>query len=350
MNPQEFLSGRELQAETVARFAYLLASVGVTVVLWHASRLEIRLKHAAAAAGLIHFFVSFTADLLLVCHGQYSYKLKGLLLCVPVDLHLAWAALWGTGYCLVWQRLNGWKRPVFYVAVVLGTFAWDLAIVSYSGAIIDTGIFGEVNRAAGTAHIEKWWKWDLALLAGLPWIVVGWCWLVTEARGLWLRAGVYALGYAFCFYVLIPGLIRQFGDHVKVDPTFPWPPGPLGSPLALVALGSLTLLGAWAAWALYAKGEGTPLPFDPTRKLVTSGPYAFVRNPMQLSGVGVAIVYAIALRSGYLGFYAFDLLLLLCFANAWEQTHLARTLGEPYARYAAQVRNWLPRLRPYRDG
>lgn len=349
MNPRDFLSGRELEAETVARFAYLLACMSVTVSLWHASRLEMRLKHAAAAAGIVHFLVSFNTDMLLVYYGQYAYSLKGLLLGVPVDLHLAWAALWGTGYCLVWQRLNGWKRAVFYVTVVLGTFAWDLAIVLYSGSIIDTGIFGEVNRAAGTAHIEKWWKWDLALLAGLPWLAVGWYWLVNEARCLWLRAGAYALGYAFCFYVLIPGLIRQFGDHVKVDPTFPWPPGPLNSLPASVALWSLTLLGAWAAWALYAKGSGTPLPFDPTRQLVAGGPYAFVRNPMQLSGVGVAIVYALAFRSWYLGFYTLDLVVILCFANAWEQTHLTRTLGEPYARYAAQVRNWLPRLRPYRD-
>src|SRR5512143_1360264 len=57
----------------------------------------------------------------------------------------------------------------------------------------------------------------------------------------------------------------------------------LAVPLWLI--GSLAVL--WCFWAFTFKGNGTPLPADPPKKLVTTGPYHYVRNPIY---VGAAFI------------------------------------------------------------
>src|SRR5882724_4392345 len=45
----------------------------------------------------------------------------------------------------------------------------------------------------------------------------------------------------------------------------------------------IALYFACAFWGFAIRGKGTPLPFDPPKKLVAEGPYAVVRNPMYWS-------------------------------------------------------------------
>lgn len=353
-----------LDAVNFARFAFVFTCVGITVVLWRGSPLESRIKRAAAAAGIVHFFLSFSADVLLVGSGAYVYNMRGCFLGVPADLHLAWACLWGVGFCLVWERLRGWKRLAFYAGVVVLTFGWDLAIVSSSGIVAHPDFILAVQPSGPLGErspLEPWFQWDLILLATLPLATVAWFWLVKENKERRLRSLIYALLYGVAFYFLIPLLVLQLGNgHTASMGSYPpfllieykLGGGHTSTDWAYVKYERLellffSLLGAWAAVELFRKGDGTPLPLDPTRKLVTTGPYAYVRNPMQLSGVGVAIVLAIAFESWYLAFYALDLVIILLFMNVWEKEELARVFGEPYVRYTASVRNWLPRLRPY---
>ena len=55
-----------------------------------------------------------------------------------------------------------------------------------------------------------------------------------------------------------------------------------------------------AAQEFALRGKGTPLPQDPTRHLVTSGPYAYIANPMQFSTCLVLLALAVALGSAQL--------------------------------------------------
>jgi protein-S-isoprenylcysteine O-methyltransferase Ste14 len=270
---------------------------------------------------------------------------------VSVDLHVAWACVWGTGLCLAWD----WMRPIrpmrrvaMVCAVVAFTLGWD-ALAVYSGCLL--------------AQVSAHWYWvDLALLAALAALTLGFFKLVRDNLWLPFRARFYALGYFLIFYALVPSLILVFsGGHSAL--VFGHPSGNImisriAGETALiasiagatdarlwsagVALLLFSALGIWATRHFAAHGKGTPLPLDPTRALVTSGPYAYVRNPMQISGLGVTITLALFFNSLYLWIYALDILILLQFTKAWEDAELARRFGEPFEHYAASVRRWWP--------
>ncbi|GAA4919996.1 methyltransferase family protein [Streptomonospora salina] len=126
----------------------------------------------------------------------------------------------------------------------------------------------------------------------------------------------------------------------------PWPPVWTAAGVQLLA--PALLPGLAAAREFATAGRGTPLPYDPPRRLVTGGPYAYVRNPMQLSAVlgylGCAALFAdprLLLGAVVAAAYSAGL-------AAWhEDAQLRRAHGERWLVYRTAVRAWLPRLPPW---
>ena len=130
----------------------------------------------------------------------------------------------------------------------------------------------------------------------------------------------------------------------------------LGStPLALAtqALGLVSLaLGFWLfGYSLLhfaTRGRGTLAPWDPPRKLVVTGPYRYVRNPM-ISGV-VFILFAeslLLLSTAHAlwasGFLAANFVLI----PLMEEPQLEARFGDSYREYKQHVGRLIPRLRPW---
>jgi len=115
---------------------------------------------------------------------------------------------------------------------------------------------------------------------------------------------------------------------------------PLG--WAFVVAGALIALGCISTFA--ARGRGTPAPFDPPREFVAVGPYRYVRNPMYLGGFGVLLGGGLVVGSpAIVGLSAAFLVLAHLFVLVYEEPALTGRFGEPYRRYRASVRRWLPR-------
>jgi protein-S-isoprenylcysteine O-methyltransferase Ste14 len=115
----------------------------------------------------------------------------------------------------------------------------------------------------------------------------------------------------------------------------------------LIIAGAPVLLDSFARFAL--TGLGTPAPVFPTRHLVVSGLYQYVRNPMYLAVVSVIIGQGLlfgnvrVLDYGalvWLGFHFFVL--------AYEESVLRATFGTEYKAFCDHVPRWIPRLRPWR--
>ncbi|MES2125474.1 MAG: methyltransferase [Gemmatimonadota bacterium] len=112
--------------------------------------------------------------------------------------------------------------------------------------------------------------------------------------------------------------------------------------LGLMAIASLISL--WSALLLAIEGRGTPARIDAPRRLVISGPYAWVRNPMAVSGLAQGV--AVSLYTGS----SLILILVLLAGVFWhfvrrrdEEHDLQRVFGRSYELYRRSVRCWMPR-------
>ena len=95
-------------------------------------------------------------------------------------------------------------------------------------------------------------------------------------------------------------------------------------------------------------GRGTPLPLDCPRELVTSGPYAYVRNPMAVAGLGQGLSVAVWLGSwGVLAYVVAGIAVWQWGARPAEERDLEARFGMAYRDYRAAVRCWVPRLSAY---
>ena len=97
------------------------------------------------------------------------------------------------------------------------------------------------------------------------------------------------------------------------------------------------------------EGRGTPAPVAPTQELVVGGLYRWVRNPMYVGVAaaiaGQAVMFAsVGVAAWLVGF----VLAVTTFVRLYEEPTLRSTYGAAYEEYAAAVRRWLPRIRPWR--
>lgn len=112
---------------------------------------------------------------------------------------------------------------------------------------------------------------------------------------------------------------------------------------ALLALAGLAvLLESFFRFAL--RGRGTPAPILPTRHLVVSGSYRFVRNPMYVAVVSLIAGQGLLLGEvRVIGYAALVWLALHLFVLGYEEPALRRTFGAEYDAFRASVPRWIPR-------
>lgn len=108
----------------------------------------------------------------------------------------------------------------------------------------------------------------------------------------------------------------------------------VGVSLALLGI----LLRAWAAGHI-----------SKNRKLATSGPYAYTRNPLYLGSFVIALGFALAWSWGALLLVAALFLVVYLPVMQHEAVTLASLFPDEYRDYAANVPVFLPRLTPWRS-
>jgi len=96
------------------------------------------------------------------------------------------------------------------------------------------------------------------------------------------------------------------------------------------------------------RGDGTPIPLDPPKRVVTSGVYGYIANPMQVSTALVLVGWGLLLESFWVvGAGAVSLLFSIGLAAWSEDGDLTERFGEAWRNYRKNVRGWWPSWRPW---
>ena len=165
-----------------------------------------------------------------------------------------------------------------------------------------------------------------------------------------MSKAIAVLGSAL-FFVIAPlvlaGFIPWWVTQWEFRPAF------FGVDLTRILGGIVIIVGApgvvdsFARFAL--EGLGTPAPIAPPQKLVVTGLYRYVRNPIYIAVVAVVLGQALLFGDGRLLWYG--ALLWLFFhvvVVMYEEPTLEETFGTAYESFRSHVPRWIPRLTPWR--
>lgn len=166
------------------------------------------------------------------------------------------------------------------------------------------------------------------------------------AAGSFARNYAKTLGQTVVFWTLFLVLLPWTVAQAELAVGFPRfaSQRPLGA-VAFIVFGTL---GLRSGYTMAKIGQGTPLPTDAPRNLVIAGPYRWVRNPMAVAGLsqgaatglwfGSPLVFVYVLAGGLLWNVAI---------RPSEEADLEARFGEQFREYCAEVKCWIPRLRPF---
>lgn len=310
--------------ETIVRSLGLLVPLLVTAALW----LRKPPGRRQIGGAVLGFLWSLPA--LLAVHRLAGYfgwwNLRATVAVfagMPVDLYLGWAILWGPLAAI----LLGTTRLTLSVAMCV---SFDLLIMPLCPPVVVLGR-----------------SWIAGELVAVMLILIP-----AQLLFRWTRDDSYLGARAILQVILFAGLIGGVLPLLVAEATGTSFASPaIHRPLVNI---TLQLLGITALLALSAvqefaeRGAGTPFPLDPPRRLVTTGLYRYVRNPMQSATVILIAGAAILLRSPWL--FAAGLLMVafsVGFAAWSEEGDLRDRFDEEWLTYRRAVRRWLPRWRPY---
>ncbi len=145
--------------------------------------------------------------------------------------------------------------------------------------------------------------------------------------------------------VVFPYLITLVEAKIGV-PNYAFPFQKIIAGIYFVLISSL---GVYSAYVMSKVGKGTPLPLDHAPNFVATGAYAFVRNPMAVSGIGQGIAVALFLGSPLVLLYAImGSLIWQVIFRPLEEEHLRKRFGKEYEDYCEKVKCWIPNLTPYK--
>jgi protein-S-isoprenylcysteine O-methyltransferase Ste14 len=247
---------------------------------------------------------------------------------MPLELYLGWAVLWGLVPQLAFPRL----AIAWCAAIMIGA---DLIAMPMCTAVVRLSPSWLAGEAVAT------------LLVLVPaFCIARW---TLEDTHLPLRSALQVAVSAMIFLLVFPEIV------FALRPGNGW--GPLlqlagwKRQLALQTIALLAIPGLAAVQEFAQRGLGTPIPYDPPKRLVTSGIYRYCANPMQVSCAMVMAAWAVLLGSAWMGLAAALSIVYSAGIAEWDEGEdLHQRFGEEWLRYRSAVPRWLPRWRPYVAG
>lgn len=257
--------------------------------------------------------------------GWWRFEAEGAKFAgMPVELYLGWAVLWGGVAPLALARI-----PVAVAALV--ALLADVVLMP---------------QLAPVLRLSDTWLWGELVFVGVAFVpgmlLARW---TSEGRFLGRRVAMQVVLFSGMMLGLLPAVImaNAGGDWSAPLARPAWLNG-----LLLQALAVPGVLGLSAVMEFARRGRGTPLPYDPPQKLVTSGPYAYLANPMQTAAVLLMAGWGLFLENIWIAAAGVIAHTYSAGLAAWDESEdMQARFGEAWRDYRVQVRRWIPRWRPF---
>ena len=119
--------------------------------------------------------------------------------------------------------------------------------------------------------------------------------------------------------------------------------------MIILFLSGLGLM-SWTIFLFAHIGKGSLAPWNPTQKLITTGPYAYVRNPM-LTGIFLVLLGEALLFQSMVLFWYLVIFMVInaVYLPLSEEKGLVKRFGAEYEVYKRNVPRFIPRLRPWKN-
>jgi protein-S-isoprenylcysteine O-methyltransferase Ste14 len=251
---------------------------------------------------------------------------------MPLECFAGWAILWGVLPQLALPRVG---RRFGFLGLVAAMIAIDLIAMPLCKPLVVLGPEWLVGEAIAAAVV---------LLPAI--LIAKW---TMEGSHLHERAAMQIATSAMVFLYLLPEVAFALRPGEGWEPLLNMHAWLRQIELQTILLCALPGVSAVMEFAL--RGDGTPIPYDPPVRLVTSGIYSYCANPMQLSCAVTMLLWAGMLRNGWLALAAAVSVIYSAGLAEWdERQDLEQRFGGEWRAYRAEVRNWLPRWRPFHAG
>jgi protein-S-isoprenylcysteine O-methyltransferase Ste14 len=306
----------------IIRAISLYAPLMFAFIVWSLRKLSRAEATGALLATAWNLPALLAVNLIAMHFGWWSFSVKGgTLFGMPVDLWIGWSAFWGTASALLFRNTQLW-----IVAIVLGIA--DLILMPMCAPVVMLG--------------KKWLIGECLALAAcmVPGLLLArW---TRDCRNVKQRALLQAVCFSGLFLLSVATAANASGSLERLTHITSFHLHLLAIVSFLAALPGLSAVQEFAA-----VGQGTPLPFDPPRQLVSSGIYRYIANPMQSSTALLLIMMAIGLKLPWLLLGSLVSIVYSAGLAHWdEDSDLRERYGQSFLDYRRQVRNWLPRWRP----
>jgi protein-S-isoprenylcysteine O-methyltransferase Ste14 len=283
-----------------------------------------RMAKAAAAQASIWVAISLlVVDAVATRQSWWSYGTTGgAIMGIPGDLYFGWILAWGALPLIAAGRWPLW-------GVVAVATAADLVLMPLMAPAVLLGDAWLVGEAVAIA------------VCLVPAQLLGrW---TRDGQRLFARSFTQCLAFATLSLVVIPGIaLEKTAGSVRLLRPGPW------DDLAILCMVAAGTIGLGAVMEFALRGQGTPVPWDPPRRLVTSGLYAYVANPMQIAAVLTITLWGVVLGNGWVVAAAFwTALFAVSVASKSETMDLESRFGAAWVDYRSHVRDWWPRWRPW---
>ncbi len=241
---------------------------------------------------------------------------------LPVSLYIGWILLWGFLPALIAVLLEKWNPVtviVIFILLDIITMPFFAPVMSFSASY--KWLIGEAL---------------LILVILTPSIFLS-HWVIRDSH-----VAKRSTLISFSFILIILTIIPVSSPLAAFNPLEVWQMFPSYLQyLYLIILILISLPGIAGVIEFARVGNGTPIPYDPPKQLITTGVYMYVRNPMQLSMVLVIMVWAIIFLS-WLMFSVAVIALVYCLGLAsWsEACDLKQRYGGEWERYSMKVKLW----------